>query len=295
MNKEFTIAMLEKNWGEEVQPVAFAWSTNKYGMFKRLENNRIVTEARVKKLLASFGEKAIDTPIICNEKMEVIDGQGRFETRKRLGLPIPFIIIPDLNEDDCSRLNKYNTKWEIEDWVNSWAKNENKEIANNYILFKETVKEVGLSVSMVAFIGARTKNSKGNRTDAIIAGGLIFTEESKKFVVEVVNNGNDILDALCCVKRPNAAFWNSVKVITSNDKYNHKRMISKCQICRSSYAQMANLENQLKEFTRIYNYKAKTKDEKLFFEDYMRNKGSNVIDYTERMMQKDKSDISTLT
>ena len=70
-----------------------------------------------------------------------IDELGRIvlpiETRKRLGLPIPFIIIPDLNEDDCSRLNKYNTKWEIEDWVNSWAKNENKEIANNYILFKE--------------------------------------------------------------------------------------------------------------------------------------------------------------
>lgn len=294
MNKDFTIAMLDKNWGSEVTPIAFVWSTNNYEMFKRLDNNRAVTEERVKKLLASFGEKAIDTPIICNEKMEVIDGQGRFETRKRSGLPIPFIVIPGLDDTDCSRLNRYNTKWEIADWVNSWAKNENKEIAQNYILLKETSEIVGMSLNKVALIGGHIKNNNGSISQSIVNGDLVFTEESKEFVIKVIDNGKEILEALCCTKRPSVTFWNSIKVITSNGKYNHKKMLSKCKACRSTYAQMANMENQLKEFSRIYNYKVKSKDEKLYFEDYMRNKGLNIRDYSDLNNRGDKTDISTL-
>jgi hypothetical protein len=42
---------------------------------------------------------------------------------------------------------------------------------------------------------------------------------------------------------------------------------------------MANLENALKEFSEAYNYHAKSNN-KLYFEDYMRNKGMRVKSYT---------------
>lgn len=62
--------------------------TDKYSIFRRLSGNRDVKEARVKKIMRSIEKVGyIPNPIIVNENMEVVDGQGRLEAVKRLGLP----------------------------------------------------------------------------------------------------------------------------------------------------------------------------------------------------------------
>ena len=263
------------------------YETMDYNLFSRLEENRIVTDGRVMKLLASLGEKPLATPIICNEKLEIIDGQGRYEARKKLGLPIPFLIIEGCDFEDCVRLNRFNTNWEIKDWCDSWARNENPDIAKNYINFLECVKSNKISVSRTMRLAGIT-----NTNDVIEKGTLVFTENMAQAVTEIIFKGKEILTALCFTQRTNDAFWISVKVATITNGYDHEKMVRNCAICRSTYQQMSNIESELKEFSRIYNHKKSVN--KIYFEDYMRNKGYNVRSYENNSCLTNKQNVSTL-
>lgn len=56
------------------------YRTNNYDQFKRLVGNREVNPKRVKTIKKSVEEIGyIPNPIIVNENMEVIDGQGRLQ------------------------------------------------------------------------------------------------------------------------------------------------------------------------------------------------------------------------
>lgn len=58
--------------------------TNNYEMFKILAGNRGVSPARVKKIKKSIEDVGyITSPILVNEKMEVIDGQRQIASFKR--------------------------------------------------------------------------------------------------------------------------------------------------------------------------------------------------------------------
>lgn len=68
--------------------------TKKYSQFKRLDSNRTVKTGRVNKIKQSIEKVGyVQSPIIVNEKMEVIDGQGRLEALKQLQIPVDYIVV----------------------------------------------------------------------------------------------------------------------------------------------------------------------------------------------------------
>ena len=59
--------------------------TKDYSIFRRLVGNRDIPESRISKIVESIQTIGwIHNPIIVNEKMEVIDGQGRLTELQRL-------------------------------------------------------------------------------------------------------------------------------------------------------------------------------------------------------------------
>ena len=59
--------------------------TNKYEIFKELKGNREISPLRITKIINSIKNVGyIINPIIVNEKMEIIDGQGRLEALRIL-------------------------------------------------------------------------------------------------------------------------------------------------------------------------------------------------------------------
>lgn len=86
--------------------------TDNYGMFKRLEGNRDIADSRCKKIIKSIQTNGyIHSPIIVNENMEVIDGQGRLKALETLGLPVEYIVFPGMSIKECIALNVYQTGW----------------------------------------------------------------------------------------------------------------------------------------------------------------------------------------
>ena len=97
-------------------------STTNYEMFKKLEGNRATTVARVNKIKKSIMNVGyITSPILVNENMEIIDGQGRFEALKELRLPVEYIVQEGLNVKECIAMNIYQTNWKVIDYIKSYA------------------------------------------------------------------------------------------------------------------------------------------------------------------------------
>lgn len=109
---------------------AKVYETKDYSSFKRLEGNRAVVNSRKNRIITSISEVGyVLNPIIVNESMEVIDGQGRLEALKELGLPVHYIIAQNVGLDECIAMNIHNSIWKVEDFVNCYAEMGDK----NYI------------------------------------------------------------------------------------------------------------------------------------------------------------------
>lgn len=260
-----------------------------YNVFKRLPDNRDVLSARLNKLIASISEKYIVNPIIVNEKMEIIDGQGRYEALKALNKPIQYIISPGATSDDCRRMNKYNTRWAILDFAKSYAKAGIKA----YQLLLLTCQETGYPISRVLRLSNHgSKTREKNDMSLFERGKLYFSEEDVKKVKDLKVAIQDCAEALQFTGRLNEAFVVAIKVVVETPKYNHKRMIENCKKCRASFAQMSSLGDQLVEFERIYNKGCSVN--KLYFSDYMRTRGKNVRSYENDSSPYTDIDVSTL-
>lgn len=101
--------------------------TDNYGMFKRLEGNRDIADNRCKKIIKSIQTNGyIHSPIIVNENMEVIDGQGRLKALETLGFPVEYIVFQGMSIKECIALNVYQTGWGITDYIESYADRGNR-------------------------------------------------------------------------------------------------------------------------------------------------------------------------
>lgn len=96
--------------------------TYDYDMFKCLIGNREVVERRKNKIIASVKSVGqLPIPILVNEKYEVVDGQGRLEAWKELGLPVLFLIQKGIGLKECQAINQNQEKWRSLDYIKSTA------------------------------------------------------------------------------------------------------------------------------------------------------------------------------
>lgn len=96
--------------------------TDDYSMFKNLEGNRAVKDKRVDKIVQSILKIGyITSPILVNEKMEVIDGQGRLSALERLNMPVEYIVQEGIGIEECRQMNIHRSNWTDYDYVCSYA------------------------------------------------------------------------------------------------------------------------------------------------------------------------------
>ncbi len=143
-------------------------------VFKTITGNRSVLPLRVKKIRDSINAVGmIDAPIVCNENMEVIDGQGRLQACRELGQPVPYIIIEGLTIERCRAMNLNQTNWKLRDYIKSFADEGNA----SYMRledFMDTAKfQDGIALDIVFHTDA------SNHTKEIQEGKLVFSEVDK--------------------------------------------------------------------------------------------------------------------
>lgn len=265
---------------------AFVYVTNDYSKFKKLERNRGVKGSRLQKLIASFSVKAILCPIIVNKRFEIIDGQGRYEACKAMGLPIYYAIDANATIDDCMRMNHYNTPWTTVDFARSYAEGGNA----NYIRLLAILEE--LKIPMRRALRLANK-ANGKFDDLVQSGELNFSSDDMMKVRKIMEFANKLIGVFMMSPRCADTFYTGCSVMMMTDGFDQAKMLKNAEKERSQFMVMSRLEDMLKEFSRVYNRGVRQCD-RLYFEDYMRNRGSNARSYDTSYFGMEDLDVSTL-
>lgn len=98
------------------------YETDDYSIFNTLDGNRAIKDRRVDKIVQSIMNVGyITSPILVNEKMEVIDGQGRLAALERLRKPVQYMIHEGISIEECRQMNIHQSNWTDYDYVQSYA------------------------------------------------------------------------------------------------------------------------------------------------------------------------------
>ena len=112
------------------------YETDDYSIFHKLAGNRYAKGE--KKILQSISNVGyVRNPILVNEKMEIIDGQNRFEALKTLGYPIQYIVQEGIGLRECRALNIGQTNWGTWDYIESYAAQGNESYRRLKALIEE--------------------------------------------------------------------------------------------------------------------------------------------------------------
>ena len=155
------------------------YCTSDYTVFKKLCGNRVVLEQRKNTIKNSIIENGyVRNPIVVNEKMEIIDGQGRFEALKELKLPVEYVIAHGAGQKECIALNANQKNWKSADYVKSFA-----ELGIEEYQTLQTLCEMFPSLDQMNIVNVVAKIGNGGSSARIIREGR-FKIYHKETVVE---------------------------------------------------------------------------------------------------------------
>ncbi|MGM9543959.1 MAG: hypothetical protein ACI3T9_03165 [Romboutsia timonensis] len=171
------------------------YTTTDYNLFKKLEGNRAVLQKRIDKILRSIQQIGwMPAPIIVNEKFEIIDGQGRFESLKSLDAPVQFVIAEGATIEECTVMNINSTNWSLNDFVYRYATDENSINHSSYLKLQKLMELyptiplnlLGFAVRGVSYEGKTIKENKVNITDEMYNKAIPLLD----YTVDVLNSIN---------------------------------------------------------------------------------------------------------
>lgn len=154
------------------------YTTKDYSIFKRLVGNRDIPESRISKIVESIQTIGwVHNPIIVNEKMEVIDGQGRLTALQRLKMPVEYIIAEGAGNKECIYMNMNMVNWKLPDFIKSYAEQGNENYQRLLTLME---KYAGGNLDIISTAVYRVSKSKHRD---IKQGTLQLTEEQAKAAI----------------------------------------------------------------------------------------------------------------
>lgn len=236
-------------------------STMDYSKFKILVGNRKPNELHVKRLTNSFKNFYLFSPILINEKWQIIDGQHRFLAAKELGLPINYIIVEGYGLKEIQILNTNSANWKKEDYLKAYC-----DLGYSTYLqmrqFMQDYPDFGIAVSELLL----TDTAKGvnNRGSVLEGRGRVKNFEEGRLTIPDIKTSYDNAEKVLMFKPYYDGFNRSVFVsaligIFKNENYNHTEMIGKLSNQPSSLTHCTNVTQYKLLIEDIYNYRRREK------------------------------------
>ena len=220
-----------------------------YNIFKTLTGNRELNISNKEKLKKSFKENYLISPIIINEKYEIIDGQHRFNAARELGYYVYYILIKGYSLEEVKMLNTNSKNWKREDYLNAYCDLGFEE----YIKFKKFYSDIKEFT-----IGSAERIAAGHQSDNM----LDFRNGKFKFgnVLDAYDTAQKILMFKPYYKGFNRnTFVGAVMKLIRNQNYNHAQMIHKLSLNPSILVDCANTSQYVLLLEDVYNYKSRNK------------------------------------
>ena len=226
--------------------------TTNYDLFGHIEGNRRLSKPHYKRLKESFMEKQIPSPIIVDETYKICDGQNRFEVCKELGLPIYYIIIPELSLPDVQRLNANTKTWNTDDYLESYCELGIKD----YLVYRSFKAEYkfGHEICRQLLGGSFSSNKKTSE----------HTFKTGRFKIQSLSRAIDIAKKLAKVGqyydgyKRKCFIWAMLRLFKT-EEYNHDTFLHRLSMQTEKMQDQTNTESYLKLIEKLYNFRSKNK------------------------------------
>ena len=229
-----------------------------------MKENRDVKEQRVKKIRKSIDNVGwLRDPLLVNEKMEIIDGQGRFEVLKEKGLPVEFVIQERIGVDECRAMNQDQTNWSVSDYVNSYCDSGN----TNYMNLKELADKHKEFNIMTIYSISNSKFSCGGGGDnsrILKSGKLEFPETKFEEARETLNYVSRFVHIANRIGGSRSLFYCVIGFIYQNRLCDTERLYDMLDKYSNRIPPVAATKETMVEISNVYNYRLK--QERVHFE-----------------------------
>lgn len=233
--------------------VGSVYQTKDYDIFTTLDGNRKITDQRTAKIKKSIMSRGwIRNPIVVNEKMQIIDGQGRFMVCRELGLPIEYVIAEGADIDDCIALNIGQSNWSSLDYIESYSKMGNVDYQMLLSANEIYGKKLGLQALAVTVGGHPTVG--GHVTQNINTGAFkvynpVDAERRTKFVCDCISDFSQ--------DKGRKATWAIVMCFCYDyPKIDNRKMARNMQLYKAYLNPIATVEQALAEVEKVYNFRS---------------------------------------
>jgi hypothetical protein len=242
----------------DAQVLMPVFKSNDYKSFVIMKGNRRPNQLHIRRLVESFKDEYLITPIIVNHKMQIIDGQHRFLAAQQQNLPIYFIQIDGYELKQVHTLNTSNSNWKKVDYLESYCKLG----YDDYIQMKEFMEdypEFGLNVTIMLL----TNNTQGsNQKDTM--GGKKKKFEQGQFKVnnlkQAYANAKKIMEFKQFYEGYNRqSFVAAMLGIFKNKAYEQEEMVQKLAKNQGSLVDCTSINNYRLLIEEIYNFRRREK------------------------------------
>lgn len=249
MTTLFENSSLKGSYKNHQGQLVSVYTTKHYDSFLKITGNRHLVEKVVKKLMNSMAIKHNHSPLLVNEKGELLDGQHRLEACKRLGLTVTYEMIKGLSIEDVRRMNSIQKEWKIMDHLHAGAEVNN----NSYKWLYNFCNLYELRPTMALVLLAGSSNNTPSMLQQIQAGIFECTLEERKaanrrvglllaFKKYVKYNSKNFITAFCQVVDHSDLDWDRMV-----DSFNKRYLLD---LPTSS----TTIEKYLFILQEIYNY-----------------------------------------
>lgn len=204
------------------QTVGVVYEETDYSKFSRLAGNRGVDVKRKNKIMQSIKKVGyVRSPIVVNEKLEIVDGQGRFEVLRELGKPIHYVIAYGAGVKECQWMNIGQTNWKTFDYIKSYAELGNE----SYIMLLKLIKE-NEWMRIEEIYGAVTNKIQGHgRCGTLLKNGSFkMTKEDYAEASKVIQEFREFAPIIRRIPGSTAVKVTAMMWILRNTTANHKRL-----------------------------------------------------------------------
>ena len=230
------------------------FETKDYNMFSFISNNRSVSRGHINKIMDSMKKKRLISPILVNEKGQIIDGQHRFLAQKQLGFPIPYIEQEGYGEIETQILNTNTKNWSILDWETYYCNKNNKD----YLTYRKFRKEYRLpSEANILLLGGKYEPTMSGSRFREGKFQVLDLQEAIDRVNKIISIGEYFKDY------KDRMFIRSITCCFDCEDYDHSKFLKKLSYQGNSLIKCVDKKSYLRLIEDIYNLRSRENTKKL--------------------------------
>lgn len=235
------------------------YETREYEKFVIMEKgNRVIDHAH--KIERSILENGmLFSPILVNEKFEIIDGQNRFEALRKSRMPVLYMIQPGYGINEVRILNSDGKNWGKRDFINSFADEGNSE----YVIIRDFMKKFpDFSAHIIEYI---LRLSAANDHDEGRAKNAFSAMRRGIFKIRDIERSNKIANMLLAYKQfhPNiykrSTFVVAIIRLDRDPQFDNDEIVRKIQLNPRAFVPCVNSDEFIRMLEDIINFRSRNK------------------------------------